>query len=91
MPYEYAWEKLHDAVHCLVGIGALRERVNRALLALLTLKVHKTGLPRVQDRLAKLLGAQASIDAMTEIELYTHANEIVDLYGVICRYREPLE
>ena len=33
--YRYGWEKLHGAVHALIGPGTLRERLNSALVSCL--------------------------------------------------------
>jgi len=103
MPYEYAWEKLYNAVQSLAGNGALRDRVYDAILSFHTLQFNKPELPaQVQTGLAKLWAVldktdpvgnegrwRASINAMTESELDEHAHEIVDLYDTICRYQEP--
>lgn len=86
----YAWEKCYVAVGILAGSGELGERVSDAWIAsLMRLKVHEIPWPDLREKFdaidAKLSDRLGSITTMTQEELKTIAQEIVELFNSVCR------
>jgi len=105
MPYDYAWEKLHTAMHSLAGEGPLRERRMNAILSFFTLRQGKGGPqvpPEIRNKFdefwrqlkvetpeGKQKTREEVIEAMSDQQVRECVATIISMYDGVARHQEP--
>ena len=100
--YDYGWEKLHNAIHCLAGEGGQAERlINAVSVNLIHIRPAQDLPPQIRDAfiafMKRLTSVQpsghegtivATVGTLKSTELRQAIGEIISFYDAVCRHME---
>lgn len=103
--YSYGWEKLHNAMYCLIGSGDQRDRLASAVstVSVLIIRPEEQYLPEeIQTEVTKFMKEMTSLEAtgnegtiratvnsLDEMALNRAVEKLLHFYDTVCRYQEP--